>query len=46
MITAQLATAVVIDRFGLLGAAKQQIGPVRILGLVMLIAGAVLVVRR
>ena len=46
VITAQLATAVVIDRFGLFGAAKQQIGTVRIIGLVMLITGALLVVRR
>ena len=46
VITAQLATAVVIDRFGLFGAAKQQIGTVRIIGLVMLVAGALLVVRR
>lgn len=46
VVTAQLAMAVVIDRFGLLGAAKQQIGSTRILGLVLLVAGAVLVVRR
>ena len=46
VIAAQLATAVVIDRFGLLGAARQHIGAGRILGLVLLIAGAVLVVRR
>jgi bacterial/archaeal transporter family-2 protein len=46
VITGQLVISVVIDRFGLLGIAKQQIGTTRILGLVLLAAGVVLVVRR
>jgi bacterial/archaeal transporter family-2 protein len=46
VITGQLAAAVVIDRFGLLGISKQPIGASRIVGLVLLIVGALLVVRR
>jgi transporter family-2 protein len=46
VITGQLAISVVIDRFGLVGVAKQQIGPARILGLVLLAAGVALVVRK
>ena len=46
VITGQLAISVVIDRFGLLGVAKQHIGVTRIIGLVLLVAGCVLVVRR
>jgi transporter family-2 protein len=46
VITGQLTISVVIDRFGLLGVAKQSIGPLRILGLALLVAGFVLVVRR
>ena len=46
VITGQLTAAVLIDRFGLLGIAKQPIGATRILGLVLLVAGVVLVVRR
>ena len=46
VITGQLAISVVIDRFGLLGVAKQHIGVTRIIGLVLLVAGFVLVVRR
>jgi transporter family-2 protein len=46
VITGQLVISVVIDRFGLLGIAKQQIGVTRILGLVVLAAGVVLVVRK
>jgi bacterial/archaeal transporter family-2 protein len=46
VITGQLAISVVIDRFGLLGIAKQSIGPLRIVGLVFLVAGFLLVVRR
>jgi uncharacterized membrane protein YdcZ (DUF606 family) len=38
--------SVVIDRFGLLGVAKQHIGASRVLGLVLLVAGVVLVVRK
>jgi uncharacterized membrane protein YdcZ (DUF606 family) len=36
----------VIDRLGLLGVAEQQIGASRIVGLVLLTAGVVLVVRK
>ncbi len=46
VITGQLVISVVIDRFGLLGIARQPIGAQRILGLVLLVAGVVLVVRR
>jgi transporter family-2 protein len=46
VITGQLAISVVIDRFGLVGVARQQIGPARILGLVLLVAGVALVVRK
>jgi bacterial/archaeal transporter family-2 protein len=46
VVSGQLAIAVVVDRFGLLGIAKQQIGASRIIGLVLLVVGAVLVVRR
>ena len=46
VIAGQLMISVVIDRFGLLGVAKQHIGTSRVLGLVLLVAGVVLVVRR
>jgi len=46
VIAGQLAAAVAIDRFGLLGIAKQPIGATRISGLVLLVIGALLVVRR
>jgi bacterial/archaeal transporter family-2 protein len=46
VITGQVVISVLIDRFGLLGIAKSSIGPQRILGLVLLILGVVLVVRR
>jgi transporter family-2 protein len=46
VVAGQLTIAVVIDRFGLLGVAKQQIGAPRIAGLILLLAGVVLVVRR
>jgi transporter family-2 protein len=46
VISGQLAAAIVIDRFGLLGIAKQPIGATRVLGFVLLVAGVVLVVRR
>jgi bacterial/archaeal transporter family-2 protein len=46
VITGQLLISVVIDRFGLLGIAKQSVGATRILGLVLLAVGVVLVVRR
>jgi bacterial/archaeal transporter family-2 protein len=46
VITGQLAISVAIDRFGLLGVARQPVGLQRVLGLVLLIAGVVLVVRK
>jgi transporter family-2 protein len=46
VVSGQLAIAVVVDRFGLLGITKQQIGAPRIIGLVFLLVGVVLVVRR
>ncbi|HEY5045410.1 MAG TPA: DMT family transporter [Solirubrobacteraceae bacterium] len=46
VVTGQLTIAVVVDRFGLLGIAKQQIDASRIVGLVLLVVGVVLVVRR
>jgi transporter family-2 protein len=46
VISGQLLAAVVIDRFGLLGIARQPIGATRILGLILLVGGVVLVVRR
>ncbi len=46
VITGQLAISVAIDRFGLFGIAREHIGASRIVGLVLLVVGAVLVVRR
>ncbi len=46
VISGQLAAAILIDRLGLLGIAKQPIGATRVLGFVLLVAGVVLVVRR
>jgi transporter family-2 protein len=46
VVTGQLAIAVVVDRFGLLGIARQNIDVSRIVGLVLLVVGVVLVVRR
>jgi len=46
VIGGQLAISVAIDRFGLLGVAKQSVGAQRILGLAMLAVGVVLVVRK
>jgi transporter family-2 protein len=46
VITGQLAISVVIDRFGLLGIARQHVSAGRILGLVLLAAGVALVVRK
>lgn len=46
VITGQLAISVAIDRFGLVGVARQHIGATRIAGLVLLAAGVVLVVRK
>ncbi|HMH47664.1 MAG TPA: DMT family transporter [Solirubrobacteraceae bacterium] len=46
VIAGQLLISVAIDRFGLLGIAKQQIGVSRVIGLVLLVAGVALVVRK
>jgi bacterial/archaeal transporter family-2 protein len=46
VIAGQLVISVVIDRFGLLGVARQSIGVSRIVGLALLVAGVVLVVRK
>jgi transporter family-2 protein len=46
VISGQLAISVVIDRFGLFGLAKQHVDASRIVGLALLVAGVVLVVRR
>ena len=46
VVTGQLTIAVIVDRFGLLGIAKQHIDASRILGLGLLVVGVVLVVRR
>ncbi|HEY7836833.1 MAG TPA: DMT family transporter [Solirubrobacteraceae bacterium] len=46
VITGQLAMSVVIDRLGLLGVAKTPITVHRVLGIVLLIAGVALVVRK
>jgi transporter family-2 protein len=46
VITGQLAISVTIDRFGLLGVARQPVGVQRILGLALLLAGVLLVVRK
>ena len=46
VIVGQLAMSVAIDRFGLLGIARQPVGVSRVVGLVLLVAGVVLVVRK
>jgi bacterial/archaeal transporter family-2 protein len=46
VILGQLTISVVIDRFGLLGVARTPIGVQRIAGLLLLVAGVLLVVRR
>jgi bacterial/archaeal transporter family-2 protein len=46
VITGQLAISVVVDRFGLLGIARHQISLSRVIGLVLLVAGTLLVVRK
>jgi bacterial/archaeal transporter family-2 protein len=46
VIAGQLTISVVIDRFGLLGIARQHISASRIVGLALLAAGVALVVRR
>lgn len=46
VIAGQLAISVVIDRFGLLGVAREHVGVQRVVGLVLLAAGVALVVRK
>ena len=46
LVTAQLVVAVVIDRFGWLGLSRVPISAIRVLGLVLAIAGTILVTRR
>lgn len=46
VIAGQLVSSVVIDRLGLLGVAKQGIDAGRIVGIVLLVAGVALVVRK
>jgi transporter family-2 protein len=46
VVAAQLTIAALVDRFGLLGVAKQGLGASRIIGLVLLAVGVVLVVRK
>jgi transporter family-2 protein len=46
VVTGQLSIALVVDRFGLVGTSRQHIGTPRIVGLVLLLIGVVLVVRR
>ena len=45
VIASQLIAGLVIDRAGLLGAAPQEIGTFRILGIALILVGGVLVVR-
>jgi transporter family-2 protein len=46
VIAGQLAISVAIDRFGLLGVARQNIAAHRVVGLLLLVAGVALVVRK
>jgi bacterial/archaeal transporter family-2 protein len=46
VVAGQVAIALALDRFGLLGLPKQHIAASRVLGLVLVLAGVVLVVRR
>ncbi len=46
VVAGQLSVAVAVDRFGLFGIAKQHIAAPRIFGLMLLLAGVVLVVRK
>jgi bacterial/archaeal transporter family-2 protein len=46
VIVGQLGISVLIDRFGLLGITRHPVGVQRVLGLLLLVAGVVLVVRR
>ena len=45
LVTAQLVIALLIDRFGWFALAHQAIGPTRLIGLALVIAGTVLVTR-
>jgi|SRR5665811_901102 len=44
-ITAQLATGVAVDRLGLFGLEQTPLGPERVLGVLLLVAGTILLVR-
>ena len=46
VVSGQLAIAVVVDRFGLFGLSKQHIGAPRMIGLVLLLVGVGMVVRK
>jgi transporter family-2 protein len=46
VVTSQLVVAVVADRFGWLGLSHHPISNIRVLGLVLMIAGTILVTRR
>ena len=46
VITGQLVISLVIDRLGLLGVAKHGVGVGRVLGVVLLVAGVALIVRK
>jgi transporter family-2 protein len=46
VVSGQLAVSVAVDRFGLFGVARQHISSSRIAGLVLLLGGVVLVVRK
>jgi bacterial/archaeal transporter family-2 protein len=43
LVAAQLVTSVVLDRFGLIGFPERSLSPLRLLGVVLLVAGALLV---
>ncbi len=45
VIASQLIAGLIIDRSGLFGEAAQQIGPARIAGIVLVLAGGILLVR-
>lgn len=44
-ITGQLTISIIVDQFGLVGVTRQPITPVRIVGVLLLAAGVVLIVR-
>lgn len=43
VVASQLIASVLIDRFGLIGFAQRQVGPVRLVGVALLVVGALLV---